>query len=262
MDKSVTISVKGVLLAGAVLVAMLAAYLVGGAGSGPGGTARADDGDGGSDARRMTMVGTGTATAVPDQISFTVSVSVLDPELETALGEASETMKQVLARLKDHGVTAKDMQTTGLSMNPEYDYPNYGAPVLKGYRVKQSARVLVPELKQGGKAITAAVDAGGNRVRVSNISLGIADRESVLAQARTSAVEEATTKAEEYAEASGQDLGDVVTLKEVSTSIPRVEELDFQGYSERAALSAAKTVPIRAGEDELKVRIQVVWELG
>ncbi|KRF16258.1 SIMPL domain-containing protein [Nocardioides sp. Soil796] len=261
MDKSVTLSVKGILLAGLVLLALVTAYLLGGAGDSPGTTARADEGDGAATQRQMTMVGTGTATAVPDQISFTVSVSHLDPDLETALAEASATMKVVLDRLEEHGVTAKDMQTTGLSMNREYDYPSYGSPVFKGYRVNQKARVLVPELKEGGKAITAAVDAGGNRVRVSNIDLEVSDREAVLAEARKAAVEQATAKAEEYADAAGQDLGDVVTLKEVSTSTPSTELLDMQSYRMAASDLAAK-VPIRAGEDELAVRVQVVWQLG
>ena len=43
-----------------------------------------------------------------------------------------------------------DVQTTGLSMYPEYDYPAYSPPVLTGYRVTQKAQVHVRELAEGG----------------------------------------------------------------------------------------------------------------
>ena len=260
MDKTVTMSLKGLLLTVVVLLALLTAYLLGGAGQPEASATRADDKDGSPAPHTMTMVGSGTATAVPDQLSFTLSVSVLDPDLSTALGEGSTTMKQVLVGLKQHGVSAKDMQSTGLSMNPEFDYPNYGPPVLKGYRVVQKARITVPQLTRGGKAIAAAVRAGGNRVRVSNIGLEISDKNAVWAQARASAVAEATRKAQEYAEAAGQDLGDVVTLQEIALRTPQARGLPMQ-ESYRDLASARAAVPIRAGEDELNVRVQVVWEL-
>ncbi|KRF11528.1 hypothetical protein ASG90_17545 [Nocardioides sp. Soil797] len=258
MDKSVTFSVKGMLLATVAVLALLAAYLVGGSGDGAGSPAQAAPAND-VDTRRLTMVGVGEATAVPDQVTFSVAVNVLDPQLETALDESSGTMERVLAALKDFGVTKGDMQTTGLSMDPVHDYPNYGPPVLRGYRVTQRARVTVPELPKAGRAIAAAVDAGGNRVRVSSIRLGLADPDAVLARARRDAVERATTKAEEYADASGQDLAGVVDLKEVSGDAPVVaeQELDYRA----ADMIAAKAVPIRAGESDLKVRVRVVWEL-
>ncbi|QIX26889.1 SIMPL domain-containing protein [Nocardioides sp. JQ2195] len=257
MDKSVTVSLKGVVLAGLGLVVLLAAYLIGTAGHPSGSTAQAAA-ETESAPHRLTMVGVGETTAVPDQVSFTVAVKVVDPQLETALDESSGTMDQVFAALKGFGVTKRDMQTTGLSMDPVYEYPTYGPPVLKGYRVTQSARITIDELAAAGRAIAASVGTGGNRVRVNDIRLGISDPEAVLGRARRAAVEQAGTKAEEYAEASGQELGDVVDLKEVSGN-PHAVAVPQLAY--RAELDAAKAVPIRAGESDLKVRVRVVWEL-
>ena len=96
-------------------------------------------------------------------------------------------------------------------MSPVYDYPSYGPPLLRGYRVTQRARVTVPELDRAGDAITAAVRTGGNAVRVGDIRLLVGDREGVLKRARDAAVAEATAKAEQYAEATAQTLGDVLS---------------------------------------------------
>jgi len=183
------------------------------------------------------------------------------PDLETALSDASGVMDRVLASLEDLGVAKGDVQTTGLSMYPVYDYHQYSPPTIRGYRVSQRASVLVEELKQGGRAVSTAVDTGGNAVRVSNIRLRVGDPDAAMKKARDAAVAEARTKAEQYAAAAGQDLGKVMTLREVSAPRPTA----VHGYAvQRGALDtvAGKALPIRTGKDTMKVTVRVVWELG
>lgn len=169
-------------------------------------------------------------------------------------------MTRVLAGLTDYGVAKDRVQTTGLSMYPVYDYPRYGPRILRGYRVTQSARVRVPKLSRAGAAITTTVRIGGDAVRVRDIRLVIGDRAGVLATARDAAVAEATAKAEQYAEATGQTLGDVLNLREVRARAPRTAYP--VSYAELRADSDLSTVPLRAGEDELKVTVRVVWSFG
>lgn len=258
MDRKLTVDVKSMLIAGLVLLGLLVAYLVGSADDGPGTRAvAAEDTD--EPARTVVMTGTGRASVVPDQLSFSVSVHITRADVSDAMEESNQTMARVLASLKDYGVTKKEMQTTGLTIDPVYRYYNYAPPEITGYRVGQSARVTVKELAKAGKAITATVRAGGNAVRVRNISLGISDREAVLAEARDLAVDQATAKADQYARATGQSLGAVLSLKEVRATQPRGYYPRYQGYEVRAALDAATAVPIRAGEEKLAVTVQVVW---
>ena len=77
-------------------------------------------------------------------------------------------------------------------MSPVYDYHEYDPPTISGYRVSERARVLVRELKEGGAAVSAAVAAGGNDVRVGDIRLLVGDTDAVMAKARDAAVAEAT----------------------------------------------------------------------
>jgi uncharacterized protein YggE len=265
MERNVTVRVRSLVLGGVVLLALLVGWAVGGgAGDAPPTRASADAGPAGTPAaaterRTVQMTGVGSVSAVPDEVGFGVSVGLTRPDLSTALDDASATMAKVLGRLADFGVVEDRVQTTGLSMVPVYDYPRYGSPVLRGYRVTQRARVTVPRLDRAGGAITAAVRAGGDAVRVGDIRLLVGDREGVLEQARAAAVAEATAKAEQYAEATGQRLGDVLSLREVTVRRPRtaygVDEASFR------AADVAK-VPIRAGENELKVTVRVVWSFG
>lgn len=260
MDSNVSVSVRSLLVAGLALAALVIAYLLGGAAEG-GTTARAADDETPApiEKRELTMTGTGEASAVPDQLSFALAVHLTRPELDDALAAANASMSRVLASLKEHGVQKGDVQTTGLSMEPVYDYRAYAPPTLRGYRVSERARVLVDDLKQAGGAVSAAVAAGGNDVRVDDLKLLVGDTDAVMERARDAAVAEARTKAQQYAEASGEALGDVVTISEVRAE-PLPTPVEQYGALS-ATLDRAASVPIRAGRDEASVTVRIVWAL-
>lgn len=260
MGSSITVSVRSLLLAGLVLMGLVTAYLLGASGEPVTAPAQAAEQASpvAADQRLVAMVGEGETTAVPDEMSFALSVSTKRLELEEALASSSRTMRRVLAVLEQHGVEDGDVQTTGLSMQPEYEYRAYAPPTLTGYRVTQRAQVEIDRLQDGGSAVSAAIDAGGNGVRVRAIELQVGEPEEVLRRARDAAVAAATAKAEQYAAATGQELGEVVSIREVDERhVTRQPLLQAAGYKS-ADLSRA-TLPVRAGKDDLRVRIEVVW---
>jgi uncharacterized protein YggE len=259
MESTVTIKTRTVMLTLLVMSAVLVAYFVGSARPG-GGAASAAESESSADAAApsIVMTGSGEASGVPDQLVFDVRVSETAGDVSTALSGAANTARQVLAALGDLDIPAKDVQTTGLSVQPQYDYSGDGQPVLIGYGASESLSILVRSLPDAGDAISAAVEAGGNAIRVSNVRLKIGDVDALLGTARDDAVEEAKAKAQQYAEATGSELGSVVSIKEVSAS-PRVyEQLAYRSVADFAAAS----VPIRAGSEKLKVTVKIVWSLA
>jgi uncharacterized protein YggE len=257
MDRSVTVSAKGMLVAAVVALALVVAYLLGAGGgsaqaapTSPTGTTT-DPGP-----RTLVTTGTGRTMGVPDELTFSLSVGLVRSDLRSALADANATMDRVLTRLDGLGVRRSDVQTTGLQMNAVYDYHSYGPPTLRGYHVSQRATVLVRDLTRGGRAVTAAVAVGGNDVRVGNIGLRIGDTDSLLAKSRSAAVAEAKAKAQEYADATGQTLGPVMSLREVHASAPVRQPLAFAA---RDMATLGKALPIRAGKDRLAVTVKIVW---
>ena len=262
MDRHVTVSLKGALVALVVLLGLLVAYLLGNAGT----SAQASTEDPATDPagisakpRTLVMSGTGKSVGVPDELTFSMSVGLTRSTLESALADANATMERVLTRLDALGVRRSDVQTTGLQMNAVYDYHSDAPPTLRGYHVSQRAQVLVRDLATGGQAVSAVVDVGGNDVRVGGIGLQIADTDSLLAKSRAAAVKEATAKAQQYADATGQTLGEVLSLREVHTRAPAApQRLTFN----RAALDGLEALPIRAGKDKLAVTVRIEWAFG
>ena len=121
-----------------------------------------------------------------------------------------------------NGVAGKDIQTSNLQVQPEYSYPTNGSPVIKGYTVSEGVTATLRNLGKSGNAISAAVTAGGNAVQVNGISLDLEDNGKLLSTARDQAVANAKTKAEQYAKASGRDLGAVVSISETVSDPPPV----------------------------------------
>lgn len=251
MRKEMTVSVGGMVVAGLALLALLGAFLLGAARPGEADEAKATPGK-----RTVAMTGTGEVTAVPDEAAFGLSVTEKRPDVAGALAASNATTRRVLAALRKQGVASADVKTTGLSINPSYERDPDGRATITGYTATQRAQVAVRELADAGDVLAAAVTAGGNSVRVGGLTLVIGDPEALLAQARDKAVKAAQDKAEQYAAATGQSLGSVVSLKEAGRN-------DYGLYAESAgrdfALAAKSSVPVQAGEEQVRVSVSVVW---
>ncbi len=256
MGTTVTISVRSLVVTAATTLAVLAAYVIGSAQAGTS-TALAAQASTSADRPSIVMTGTGDATGVPDQLRFSLSVHANASDVSTALHSASKTTRQVINAVRSQRVAPKDVKTTGLSINAVYRYSDNSPPVITGYAVTQSMSVLVRTLPDAGATITAAVDAGGNAVRLHDVRLQIGDEDALLRRARADAIEEAHAKATQYAEAAGRELGEVTSVREVQASP------SYQPVYRASALDAAvPAVPIRAGTAELHVTVSVVWSFA
>jgi len=254
-----TIQVNGRSVAVTVLVsvALLAAYLIGSARPSVAGaavpaaavrTANSTPADTG-----ITVTGTGKVTGTPDTLRISMSVTATDQDVDTALASANASAKAVQDALLAKGVAAKDLQTSNLSIQP--NYTPKGQP--SGYVVSEGVTASVRDLAKAGATLTAAVSAGGNAVRVDGVSMALEDTSSLVGGARKGAVDDARAKAEQYAQAAGRSLGEVQSISEVVTSPTP------QYYDGRFAASAAgSAVPIQAGSQELSVQVTVVYALA
>jgi uncharacterized protein YggE len=251
MDRHVTLSVRSVLAVGLVALALAAAYLVGRAGPAPANAATSDG------ASTVTVTGVGHVAVVPDQLGFQLSVSVLRDDLDQAMNDGSTAMQSVVDALKAAGVADQDVQTTDVSLYPEYSHQKGQPRTLRGYRVNQTVSVTVEDLTQGSAIVAAALAAGGSGVSLDGLQLQVSDPDGSLEPARSDAFDQAEAKAKEYADHAGRDLGEVVKISEVADQ-PYTDDL---GYASAASDSARAPMPIQAGQEDLTASVVVVYEL-
>ena len=202
-------------------------------------------------AARITVTGTGNVSGTPNQLLLDMGVQVNGSSVGSALANANDAVNRVTAALRADGVAAADIQTSGLSIWP--NYPN-NSQTPSGYGVSESLTATLNSLAAAGTQIDAAVHAGGNATTVSGISLNLTDTSSLLAKARARAVADATAKAGQYAKALGEPLGPVLSITDQASTQP------FPLYAAAASAAGAKaSVPISPGTQQLSVSITVVF---
>lgn len=207
----------------------------------------------------ITVGASAEVAGTPDTLRLDLSVVATAPSVSEALASANRSAAIVQKSLLDSRVLKKDLQTSGLNIQPEYDYTKPGTPRLKDYQVSESVTAKLRDLGRAGDIIGKAVSAGGNAIRVNGISLDLEDTSALVSSARDKAFANAKAKAEQYARAAGRSLGDVVSIAEDVTT-PSLNPLQY-GSSEASARDTA-SVPIQPGSQNVSVSVTVVFAMG
>ena len=206
----------------------------------------------------ITVGGRADVAGTPDTLRLDLSVVVTAGSVSEALASANHSADLVQQSLLGSGVAKKDLQTSGLNIQPDYDYPAGGPPRLKGYQVSESVIAKLRDLGRAGDAIGEAVGAGGNSVRVNAISLDLEDTGALVSAARDKAFAEARAKAQQYAKAAGRTLGDVVSIAEdVAKGSPI--SVPFAAAADSRLDKAS--VPIQPGSQDVSVSVTVVFAM-
>jgi uncharacterized protein len=199
--------------------------------------------------RGITVTGTGTTLTVPDEASFSFGVQSTGATARAAQAANADRMAGVIAALKAAGVAGRDLQTTDVSVMP--DWSDDGNRV-EGFRAHASVQVKVRRIARAGAVVDAAVAAGATET--SGPSLALSDREAQYRTALRNAVADARSKAEALATEADVDLGPVVRVEEGAPAP--------QPYYESAALSAVKETPIEPGTEETQATVTVTFSLA
>jgi uncharacterized protein YggE len=205
---------------------------------------------------RITVNGEGRADSAPDMATITLGVVTESGAAADALAENSATTATVLARLREEGMAERDLQTSGLSLEPQWIYPedDRANPRIAGYRVENAITVRVRDLDRLGVVLDLVVSDGANSFR--GLGFGVDDPAPLLDAARAAAVADARRKAEVIAQAAGVALGEVVEMSEQGGyAVPRHDMLRM------SSPMAEASVPIAAGEISFAANVTIVWAL-
>ncbi|HZV25715.1 MAG TPA: SIMPL domain-containing protein [Acidothermaceae bacterium] len=206
----------------------------------------------------ISVSGTGQVTGTPNLLRLDSSISVTRPTVTAAMQDANTVMAAVQQKLKSDGVAAADLQTSGLSVQPNYTYAN-NTQRLTGYQVSENLSVVLRDLSKAGSIISDAAQVGGDALQISGASLDIDKDDALIASARQAAFADALAKAKTYADAAGRTLGAVTSISESTDSQPVT--FDYRMASAAAAPSGAP-VPIQAGSQDVTVNVAVTWALN
>ena len=202
----------------------------------------------------VSSQGTGKVTAPPDLLTLVIGVETRAASSEAALRDNANRANALIDTLKRHGIAAKDLTTSQLSISPTYDT---NGQRITGYQVSNLVTAKDHDLQGAGALIDAAAGAAGDAVRIQQIAFGFDDDSALLAQARADAVRRAHDQADQMAKAAGVKLGRVRSISEGSEVSPGPR---YSLGAANAPGNAAPT-PIEPGTQQLTVTVTAVYDI-
>jgi uncharacterized protein len=202
--------------------------------------------------RLITVTGQGTVAVAPDTAMIRIGVTTQAKTAREASEANAKQMTKVIGTIEQSGIAKKDIQTSRLSLQPQYDSKG-GATRLLGFQVTNRVTVRVHKIGDLPSLLDKAIAAGANEM--SGISFLVSGESKALDEARADAIVDARRKADLYAKAAGTKVGKVVAIIEQgSTPPPRPFEA--------ALRSGAAATPVAPGEQMLRATVTVTYELG
>jgi hypothetical protein len=191
----------------------------------------------------------------PDMATVTMGVETTAPTASEAMRANAERMSRVLDALKAANLSDRDIQTSQLSLSPQYAYEPNQPPRLTGYQASNQITASVTDLARLGRVADAVVSAGATNV--GQISFGLANPTTAENTARVAAVKALEDKAALYASASGYRISRLVNISEGGGYRP-----PGPAPMMLMAAKAEPTTPVSAGEVSVRIDISGVFELA
>jgi uncharacterized protein YggE len=205
---------------------------------------------------RLDLSVTGESTRVPDLAVISAGVVSRATTASAALQDNASRMDKVIAALKRAGIADRDIQTSSISLNAEYRYPDNQSPQLTGYTASNQVTIRFHDIRNSGKILDALVAEGANQI--NGPSMMIEQPEAALDEARTKAITAGRARAELYARSLGMHVVRVVSVSESGGSYappPPAPPMPMMASAERAYTK------IEPGEQKLQVTLSMVFEL-
>ncbi|MGQ0661320.1 SIMPL domain-containing protein [Sphingosinicella sp.] len=203
---------------------------------------------------RLDVVATGEVTRVPDIVRINAGVVTQATTAVEAIRQNAARMGRVRAALARAGVQPRDIQTSNLSLQPDYRYEQNQPPQLIGYRASNQVNVRFRNIADSGRILDALVAEGANQI--DGPHLGLDRPEVALDEARIAALANARARAELYARSLNMRVRRVLLVSESGATLPPPMPV----MRMREAAQAADT-RIEPGEQVLSVTLTVSFEL-
>jgi uncharacterized protein YggE len=205
----------------------------------------------------VTSEGVGTVTGAPDTLTVGIGVSTTNLHAAAALQQNNTIAAAVQSALEADGVAQTDIQTTGLSLQQNYD--SGGNP--DGYTVYDEVTATVKQLAKAGTIIDDALAPAGDSGRLDQVSFSMSDTDPLMAAARQQAVQSAKVQAQQMAVAAGGQLGALVSLSDVTDQDGSPSFENGVASSAGFSASAMAPVPLQPGKQQVSVNVYAVWQV-
>lgn len=204
--------------------------------------------------RQISVTGEGQVDIAPDMATITLGVTNEAKEAGDAMAATSAAVTQMLTRLNDLGIAARDRQTRSLSLNPIWSNRSSsasGPSKITGFVASNAVLVRVRNLDSLGLIMDAVIAGGANDF--NGLQFSVQEPGPLMDRARELAVADAMAKAHLLATAADVTLGPVITMSEQGGGRPMQMEM---------AAARSGGAPIAAGEVSIRATVSMVFGIA
>lgn len=201
----------------------------------------------------ITVTGEASIAATPDMATVSLGVTTEGKTAAEAMAANSAALTAVIERLRSAGIAEHDLQTSNLTINPNWTGYDSGQPAISSYVAMNMLSVRVRALDGLGSVLDASIADGANTL--NGITFELATPRPVQDEARKAAVADAAARAALYAEAAGVTLGRIMSIS---------EQANYAGPMPvfHAEAKAASPVPMATGQIALQAQVTVTYEIA
>ncbi len=205
----------------------------------------------------VNVSGTGKITVKPTIARINFGVFTHNDKSSVAQSDNDAVIATITAALKAAGISADDIQTTGYSLQPHYNYDNTtGKSTLDGYDMNHSMSVTVRNIKDAGAIAGLVADKGANTV--DDISFDVDD--ATLEQTRLAALDLAMANARKRADVVAKAAGKTI-LSVQTVDVSESSNVVYPQYRMNAAAESApgSVAPVEAGTLDVVMTVTVTY---
>lgn len=210
-----------------------------------------------ADGTLLSVSASADAKRVPDVASLSTGVVTQATDANAAMRANAVQMDKVMKAIRAAGIAERDIQTSGINLNPQYNYRDNAPPTITGYQASNTVSITVRDLAKLGKVLDTLVEQGANQVNGPSFEVDKPDE--AYDEARVGALKKAQARANTYADALGLKVRRIVSISEGGSSMPRPMPM-MRAMAADAGM--AKETSVSPGETTLSVNLDVVFELG
>lgn len=216
--------------------------------------------------RTITVKGMGRVTTAPDYVVISMSLEAHERNYEATMGLAANKIEQLNASLVEVGFEKKSVKTTSFNVRTDYDRVkdkngNYSS-VFNGYICTHRLKVEFDfDTKRLARTLYAITKCLANPEL--SISFTVKDPSAVNTELLKSATFNAKEKAQILCEASGVELGQLLTIDYNWGELNIVSRTDYMLEEKCMAMPVGSLADIDIEPDDIDVSdtATFVWEI-
>lgn len=208
------------------------------------------------DQTRLEISSQSEIKATPDTATISAGVVTVAKTASQAMQDNATKMSTVFAAIKKAGIDDKDVQTSGIALNPQYQYAEKQPPQIVNYQATNTVTIKIRDLKNISSVFDQLIAQGINQLNGPNFLVDNPDR--FMDTARADAVKKAMIRAKTYADAAGLKVKRIISMSEQTGYMPPQPIMAMRAMD---AKMEAASVPVATGQVEMSVTLNTVFEL-